>query len=111
MAPQDELQKSLQARVVQIGTDLAQTRLLLFAEIGNNIPAPFIAILVFWLVIIFASYSLFAKMNVTTFSCLALFALSAPCALYLILELSEPFSGLMMIPSAPLRDALGPIVS
>ena len=111
LAPQSDVQKSLQARAVQISTDLAQTRLLLFAETGNSIPAPFIAILAFWLVIIFASYSLFVKMNVTTFLCLALFALSASCALYLILELSEPFSGLMMIPSAPLRDALGPIVS
>ena len=31
--------------------------------------------------------------------------------LYVLLELSEPFTGLMTIPSAPLRDALGPIVS
>jgi hypothetical protein len=109
LSPQSDAQKSLQGRAVQASTDLAQTRLLLFTESDKAIPTPFIAILVFWLVIIFASYSLFAEMNVTTFICLALFALSASCALYLILELSQPFTGLMMIPNEPLRGALGPI--
>lgn len=40
---------------------------------------------------------------------LALFALSASCALFLVLELNQPFSGLMAISSAPLREALAPL--
>jgi hypothetical protein len=109
LSPQNDLQRALQARAAQLSTDLTQARLLLFVESDNLTPTPFIAILVFWLVIIFASFSLFAPLNVTVFSCLSLFALSASCAIYLILELSEPFSGLMMISSAPLRHALGPL--
>jgi hypothetical protein len=46
-------------------------------------------------------------LNVTVFTCLSLFALSAACAIFLILELSQPFTGLMAIASAPLRNALG----
>lgn len=111
LVPRTEMQKSLQARAVEATTDIAHTRLLLFAETENAIPAPFIAVLVIWLVIIFASFSLFAELNVTTFSLLALFALSAACAIYLILELSQPFTGLMEIPSAPLREALAPLGS
>ena len=109
LSPKNDLQRSLQSRAAQISTDLAQTRLLLFAESDSAIPAPFIAILAFWLVIIFASFSLFAALNVTVFSFLALFALSASCAIFLILELSEPFTGLLMIPSAPLRNVLAPL--
>jgi hypothetical protein len=109
LTPQTDVQKSLQARAVEAATNLAQTRLLLFAETDNAIPGPFIAILVLWLVIIFASFSLFAELNATTFALLALFALSASCALFLILELSQPFAGLLEIPSAPLRDALAPL--
>ena len=109
LTPQNETQKALQSRAIQVVNDLAQTRLLLFAEADNAIPAPFIAILVFWLVIIFASFSLFAELNPTTFCFLCLFALSSACAMFLILELSQPFSGLMMIPSAPLRAALAPL--
>ena len=111
LVPKTEVQKSLQARVVEATTDIAHTRLLLFAESDNAIPAPFIAVLAIWLIIIFASFSLFAELNVTTFSFLALFALSASCAIYLILELSQPFTGLMQIPSGPLRDALAPLAS
>jgi hypothetical protein len=109
LSPQNELQRSLQSRAAQISTDLAQTRLLLFVESDNLIPAPFIAILAFWLVIIFASFSLFSPLNTTVLICLSLFALSASCAIFLILELSRPFTGLMMVSSAPLRQALGPI--
>jgi uncharacterized membrane protein YqjE len=109
LSPQTDLQRSLQARAAQISTDLAQTRLLLFVESDNLMPAPFLAILVFWLVIIFASFSLFSTLNVTVLAFLSLFALSASCAIFLILELSRPFTGLMMISSAPLRHALGPL--
>jgi len=109
LAPQNEVQRSLQARAVQVATDLVQTRLLLFAASGNSIPTPFLTIMVFWLVIIFASYSLFTTLNTSVFVLLGLLALSASGALFLILELSEPFAGLMQIPSAPLLHALGPI--
>jgi hypothetical protein len=78
-------------------------------ESDSAIPAPFIAILAFWLIIIFASFSLFSALNVTVFTFLSLFALSASCAIFLILELSEPFTGLLKISSVPLRNALGPL--
>jgi hypothetical protein len=109
LSPQNDLQRSLQSRAAQISNDLAQARLLLFVESDNLIPIPFLAILAFWLVIIFASFSLFSPLNFTVFTCLSLFALSASCAIFLILELSQPFTGLLMISSAPLRNALGPL--
>jgi hypothetical protein len=108
LSPQNDLQRSLQARAAQLSTDLVQTRLVLFAESENVIPTPFLVILVLWIVIIFASFSLFSDLNVTVFICLSLFAGSASCAIFLILELSKPFSGLMMISSEPLRHALAP---
>jgi len=94
LSPQDDLQRALQSRAAQLSNDLAKTRLLLFVESDSLVPAPFLAILAFWLVIIFASFSLFSPLNVTVFTCLSLFALSAACAIFLILELSQPFTGL-----------------
>jgi hypothetical protein len=82
---------------------------LLFVESENLIPTPFLAVLAFWLVIIFASFSLFSPLNVTVITFLFLFALSSACAIFLILQLSRPFTGLMMISSAPLRNALVPL--
>ena len=107
LKPHDDLQRSLQSRAVQISNDLAQVRFLLFVESENLVPIPFLAVLAFWLMIIFASFSLFSPPNVTVFTCLVLFALSAACGIFLILELSRPFTGLMSISSVPLRNALG----
>jgi hypothetical protein len=83
--------------------------LLLFAQTDNPIPKPFLVVLVFWLTIIFASFSLFTRPNATVVAALFVFALSTSGAIFLILELGQPFSGLMRISSAPLRNALAPL--
>jgi len=109
LSPQNDIQRALQARAVQVANDLAQTRLLLFVEADNQIPTPFLAILVFWLFVIFLSFSLFSDLNATALAFLSVFGLSASCAIYLILELNEPFGGLMRISDIPLRNALAPL--
>jgi hypothetical protein len=109
LSPQNETQRSLQARAVDTSNDLVKTRLLLFANAGGSIPIPFLVVLISWLTIIFASFSLFADNNPTTIAALGLFALSAAASIFLILELSQPFTGFMMISSEPLRNALAPL--
>jgi len=109
LAPQTDAQRSLKERAVQISTDIAQTRLALFVQAGSSVPMPFLAVLVFWLAIIFASFSLFTRLNPTLVTALVVFALSASAALFLILEMSQPFVGLMQISGVPLRNALSPL--
>jgi len=109
LSPQNDSQRSLQGRAIQTSTDIAHTRLLLFAQKNNSIPMPFLVVLIFWLTIIFGSFSLFAKPNAIVLGSLFVFALSAAGAIYLVLELGQPFAGLMQISSAPLRDALTPL--
>ncbi len=109
LAPRNETQRSLQAKAMDTAQDLTKTRLLLFAEAGRTMPMPFLVVLVSWLAIIFASFSLFADNNATTIVALVIFALSASASIFLILELSQPFTGLMIISSEPLRHALAPL--
>jgi hypothetical protein len=66
---------------------------------------------VFWLVVIFVTFSLFSPLNATGLVFLSLFAFSAACALLLILELNERFTGLMQISSDQLRNALASLAS
>ncbi len=109
LSPQNDRQRSLQARAIGTLQEIAKTRLLLFTEAGAAIPVPFLVVLIFWLAIIFASFSLFADNNATTVVALGIFALSASAAIFLILELGQPFTGLMRISSEPLRNALAPL--
>ena len=109
LSPKDDAQRGLKERAVAVSSDLAQTRLLLYEQGRGSIPLPFLAVLVFWLAIIFASFSLFSRLNPTLIAVLFVFALSASGAIFLILELSQPFTGLMQISSTPLRNALAPL--
>ena len=106
LSPKNEAQRTLQAQALKLATDVAQMRWLLFAQRGSSIPTPFLAILVFWLTIIFASFSLFAPANATVIATLLVCALSVSGAIFLILELDRPFAGFIQISSAPLRNAL-----
>jgi hypothetical protein len=106
LAPQNDAQRSLQTQALSLSTNLAQTRWLMFEQKGSSIPMPFLVVLVFWLAIIFISFGLYAPPNTTVIVTLLVCALSLAGALFLILELDQPFEGWIQIPSAPLRDAL-----
>jgi hypothetical protein len=109
LSPSNDAQRSLQSRAIAAFTDGAQTRLQLFTQTGGSIPVPFLIILVFWLSAIFMSFTLFARANLVVMISLFICALSFAGAIFLVLELDNPFTGLMGISSATLRSALLPL--
>jgi hypothetical protein len=106
LEPRSDTQRRLQSQAESIIVNLGQERLLLFAQSGTSISTPFLVVVVFWLTVLFASLGLFAPRNPTAMVTLFVAALSVAGALFLILDLDHPFSGLMQIPSTPLRNAL-----
>ena len=107
LSPQNDRQRSLQAQALAIGVGLSRTRWLLVSQGTHSIPWPFLVVLVCWLAFIFGSFGLFAPPNGTVLVGLFVCALSFSSAIFLILELDQPFKGLIQISSAPLREALG----
>jgi len=106
LVPRSDFQRAIQGQALQIALDLGRMRSLLLEQAGSSIPSPFLAVVVFWLAIIFTSFGLFAPHNATVVTTLFLCALSVSGAIFLILELDSPFAGLMQISDAPLRNAL-----
>jgi len=106
LSPRNEAQRSLQAQALRITTDLQQARWLLVEQRGGSIPMPFLVLLVFWITIIFVSFGLIAPPNATVIAILFVCALSVSGAIFLILEMDQPFEGLLQISSTHLRDAL-----
>ena len=106
LTPKTDAQRFYQARATETLVDIGKTRLLLYASTTGSIPLPFLVVLVGWLALIFASISLFAESNARTVAILCIFSFAASAAIFLILELSQPFVGLMMISDEPLRHAL-----
>jgi Protein of unknown function (DUF4239) len=109
MTPANPLQGALQARALSVSGDLEQMRLTLIAQPTDSLSKPFVTVLVLWLCFIFLSFSMSAKANTTLVVVLVVCAFAASSAIYLILELQQPFDGLLQIPNAALRNALGPL--
>jgi hypothetical protein len=107
LEPQSDVQKALYTRALKLAAELGQTRLLIMERsVGSSIPGLFLAILVFWATILFASFGLFAPRHATAIAVLFVSAISIAAALLLILEMAHPFSGIIHIPRAPAQTAL-----
>ena len=104
--PKTESQRELRARALGIMADTAQARLRLFARQDSSLPLPFLLVLLFWLMILFGGYGLMAPSNATVVVTLIVCALSVSGAIFLMLELTTPFAGVMRVSSAPLHQAL-----
>ncbi len=106
LTPSSDTQRSAQARALQLMTTMGTTIRLLHQQAGGSLSWPFFVVLVFWLVVLFAGFGLYARRNATVIAALFVGALTVAGAIFLILEMNRPYSGLMEISSAPIRDAL-----
>lgn len=106
LSPKNEAQRALQSQAIQICNDLARTRWLLTEQDESAIPRAFLVVVVFWLTVLFMSFGLFSPLNPTVIVTLLVCALSVAGAMFLIVDLDDPFGGLIQISSTPLRNAL-----
>ena len=106
MRPSDEQQIALWNDARQLYRQVVRDRWITVDESGGTIPSPLTAMLIIWLVTIFASFGYQAPRNGAVAASFALVALLMSAALYLILEMDEPISGLITISKAPFEKAL-----
>jgi hypothetical protein len=106
LQPANQVQVSTQARALQVIADFSQVRLSLVAQPTDSISTTFVFVLILWLMFIFAVFSMSSPANWTLGVVLGICILSASTAIYLILELAQPFDGLMQLSNAGLRTAL-----
>jgi len=106
LSPRDDAQRALKARALESLTNILQERLRLYVRHDGSLPLPFLVVLASWLAVLFAGYGLLAPRNATVVVVLFVCTLSVSAAIFLLLELSTPFSGMLRISSGPLRDAL-----
>ena len=109
LQPNNDPKRALQAQVLSTSSNVEQARLSLFTQSHDAIPAPFLVILIFWLAIIFTSFGLFVRPNRIVIVTFFVGGLSVASAIFLILEMGQPFAGLMQISSEATRHALAPL--
>jgi hypothetical protein len=103
----DDAERALKAQAVNLILEIGQLRSRMLAESTTSISTPMLTVVVLWLTMIFFVFSLIAPPNATANFTLIASALCAAGAIFLILELDHPFSGIMRISSEPMRNVLG----
>ena len=106
LSPHDDAQRKLKDHATSVAIDLGQLRFLLRAQAVPSISKPMLIILVSWLVIIFLGFSILAPSNPTVIFAFIISAVAVSGAIFLILELDQPFGGFLQISSKPMVNAL-----
>jgi hypothetical protein len=107
--PTTEAQKqALSSAEVNFGL-MEQTRLLMSLQLASPITWPLLIVIVAWSMFLFCGFGVLSGSNATTIATLALGAISVASGIYLILDLSQPYSGLFRVSRAALETTIAAI--
>ena len=85
---------------------MEQTRILISLQLASPISWPLVVIVVSWALILFSGFGFMSRITATTLAALGLGSFAVGSALFLILELSEPFDGLFPVPPGAFEQML-----
>jgi len=105
LQPATELQKQHLASARQLAVSFAQTQMLMARQLANPVPHFLLVVVVCWSAALFFGNGLASAINLVTVLTLLAGAIAISSAIFLILELSEPYSGVFRLSSAGI-DAL-----
>lgn len=106
LVPHSEAQRALHQRALQLSGDLAEARWIRTESEVGGFPTPFLAVLIMWFTLLFASFGLLAPGNGTVVATLFICALSVSAALVLIIDMDHPHLGFIRVSDEPFRWAI-----
>jgi hypothetical protein len=104
--PADPRDRWWLGQAMTLAAKIGDTGWLLAQQVGQGTPKAFVALLVFWLTLLFASFGLFAPRNFTSAMILTLCALAVGGAIGMLLELEKGFGGLIHNSPQPMLQAV-----
>jgi hypothetical protein len=107
LQPKTDAQKAALATANQYASMVEQSRLLMSLQVAAPpVSWGLIAILIFWTAALFFGVGLYAQSNAVVIAALTFGALSVAFAVFLILGLGEPYTGLFRVNPAALAEAI-----
>jgi hypothetical protein len=94
-----------------LAAKIGDARWQLAQQVGQGTPKAFLALLVFWLALLFSSFGLFAPQNFISAFTLTLCAVAVAGAIGMVLELEKGFGGLIRVSPRPMRQAVAELKS
>jgi hypothetical protein len=74
--------------------------------LSDPISYPLLTIVTAWAVFLFCGFGLMSRSNPMAFAALAVGSVAVSSAVYLIVDLSDPYSGLFQASSAPIEKVM-----
>jgi hypothetical protein len=109
LSPRTEPQRHAQGVALQLARSIFQTRMLMFEQLGGSVLWPLLAVLISWVTMLFLGFGMFARPHATIAVTIVIGAFSVASAVFLIIELSQPYDGFMRIPDTAFRSAMAHI--
>jgi hypothetical protein len=106
LTPKTDAQKQVLATANVAAGQIAQTRVLMTLQLAGGISWPMLTIVVCWSLLLFCGYGLVSPVNATVVTALALGAVAVASAIFIIIELSEPYSGMFKLPPGAMIETI-----
>ena len=106
LQPSTERQRQLQASAKDLAKNYAETQMLMARQLANPFPPQLLVVVVLWASALFLGNGLVATPNAVTVLAHLVGAIAIASAIFLILELSHPYSGVIRLSPAPLDRLL-----
>jgi len=107
LVPKNDAQAAIKSQILSLSGELKRTYWLMFLESEQtSMSVPLLIVVTSWLVAIFIGFGIFAPKNSTVMVTLIVCALAASAAIFIIMEMYAPFSGILKISPTAIRDAL-----
>ena len=100
--PETERQRQLLVSAKDLAKTFAATQMLMARQLANPFPKDLLLVVAFWASLLFLGDGLVATPNAVTVAAHFLGAIAVASAVFLILELSHPYSGVIRLSPAPL---------
>jgi hypothetical protein len=85
---------------------IEQTRFLMSLQLASPVSWPLLIIVVSWAMLLFCGFGVLSRLNATSVVALGFGSFAVASAVFLILELNEPFTGLFRIPGASVEQTI-----
>jgi hypothetical protein len=110
LTPTTDAQKQALAAASAAANQIQQQRVLLSLQVASHPVSPgLIIVLVIWAVVLFFGMGLFVEANGLVLSTLTFGAICVAFAVFLMLELGLPYTGLFRVSPAALQEAIANI--
>jgi hypothetical protein len=104
--PRTPLQKQAAAAAAVDAGLIQNTRLLIALQLKSPVSWPLVTVVVIWSILLFCGFGLLSRINATTIVALGFGAFAVGSALFLIIELSQPYTGMFRVSPAALEESI-----